>query len=268
MAQPAKVRFGPWITEGFNLLKEQWSVWALMTLIMGVPVLLIYGLSQAVSLQMGQGYNANVRDFRDVLQVFAQSFSQSILLSVVTALAINIVQAFFLGGMFKAAWKQVNRQPIAVSDLFSGIDLFMKIVVAAVLITMLQFIGTLLCYIPGLIVQGLFFFVIPLIVYRQMEPLDAMRESFQTVKQDWIMFSLFAFVVNLLAALGIIACLIGILVSYPLLFLFTAVAYRDCFEPAPEVNRVEALYTKYCRNCGSPLDVKANFCDKCGAGQV
>ncbi len=263
-----KVRFGEWISEGFNLLKAEWQTWALITLIYFIPIGLIYGISQALSFQFSQQMNMQARSFTDLIRVMTQSMAQSLVLSLVTAFVMNFIQAFLLGGIYKTAFKQLRGETIAVSDMFSGMDLFVKILVAAVLLTIIQFVGAMLCYIPMLIAQGLLFFTIPLIVKQNMEPIDALKASVQATKGDWLMFILFAFVANVLAVIGVIACLIGILFTFPLLFLFTSVAYRDCFEPETKVSRVELLSTKYCHACGSPLDVKANFCGICGANQV
>jgi hypothetical protein len=56
-----------------------------------------------------------------------------------------------------------------------------------------------------------------------------MQTSYELAKRNWLMFTLFAFVVQLLASLGAYACYIGILATLPLMFTIAAVAYRDCF---------------------------------------
>ena len=263
-----KVRFGEWISEGFQLLKAEWQSWVLISLIYFIPVGIIYGISQAVSFQFNQQMNVNARSLEDFIQIISQSLAQSIILSLITAFAMNFVQAFLLGGMYKAAFKQIRGESIGVGDLFSGTDLFVKILVASVLLTIIQFVTVLMCYIPMLVAQGLLFFTIPLIVRQNLEPVDALKTSYQATKQDWLMFILYAFVVNVLAFIGVIGCLIGILFTFPLLVILTAVAFRDCFEAETKISRAEALSTKFCHACGQPLDVKANFCGKCGASQV
>jgi uncharacterized membrane protein len=50
------------------------------------------------------------------------------------------------------------------------------------------------------------------------------------------MLTAFAFVVGLIAGAGAILCYVGMLASYPLLFLITSVAYRDVFGVAGASN--------------------------------
>src|SRR5213078_3727860 len=59
--------------------------------------------------------------------------------------------------------------------------------------------------------------------------IDAMSKSYNMVKRDLLMFTLFVFVVGLISQIGANFCWIGLLATYPLLFTMTAVAYRDCF---------------------------------------
>ena len=91
-----KVRFGEWISEGFQLLKAEWQSWVLISLIYFIPVGIIYGISQAVSFQFNQQMNVNARSLEDFIQIISQSLAQSIILSLITAFAMNFVQAFLL----------------------------------------------------------------------------------------------------------------------------------------------------------------------------
>lgn len=259
-----KVRLGEWITEGWNLLKMQWQTWTAMTFIFFIPVAVVIGLEQVISFRMQKpfGTSASVIDF-------IRTLGQSMTLSVLTSFIVAMVNALFLGGIYRAAFKQIRGESISVSDVFSGMDLYIKILVAALIVNALQLLGTFLCYFPGLIAQGLLMLTIPLIVQKNMEPLDAIKESFNTTKSEWLMFTVLIVVTSLLAVAGIIVCGIGIFFTYPLLFLITAVAYRDIYEPASRpMSRVDELYTKHCRVCNASIPVNAAFCDKCGAGQV
>jgi len=80
----------------------------------------------------------------------------------------------------------------------------------------------------GLIVAGLTFLTIPMIVEGGKGIIDAIKESIEITKRDWIMFTLFAIAVSFIASLGIMACGVGVLATAPLAFLAHALAYRDC----------------------------------------
>lgn len=264
MIQNTKVRFGEWITEAWNLLTAKWQTWVVISIIFIIPIGMIYGFMQ----YFGYKTQAPITE-GNLIQSLIENFMQSITLGLVTQFLITFVSAFFIGGIFNTAFKQLNGEEISPSDIFSGTEFYVNILVASLIISLLEFAGAFLCYIPSLIVRGLFFMTIPLIVRKNLSPLDAMKESFNATKGDWVMYTFFAFVVALLSALGVVACIVGVVFTLPLLFLTTAVAYRDCFEPELKpLSRVDELYSKYCRNCGASIPVNASFCDKCGAGQV
>lgn len=264
LTQNTNVRFGEWIREAWNLLTAQWQTWAVITFIYMIPIGVIYGYMEYFSYKIQQPLTGD-----NWIKMLTENFVQSITISLITQFLITFVEAFFIGGIFNAAFKQLNGEEISSSDIFSGTEFYVNILVASLVISMLEFAGAFLCFFPSLIVRGLFFLTIPLIVRKNFSPLEALKESYNATKGDWFMYTLFVIVVALLSVLGIFACIIGILFTLPLLFLTTAVAYRDCFEPELKpMSRVDELYSKYCRNCGASIPVNASACDKCGTSQV
>ena len=132
--------------------------------------------------------------------------------------------------------KQLRGEPFSLGDLFSGGDCFLRVLGVVILIAILASLGMMLCILPAFIVQGLCFFAIPLVVERRMGPVAAIPASIEATKKDWLMFTAFALVVQLIAGAGAILCYVGLLASYPLLFLITSVAYRDVFGVAGASN--------------------------------
>jgi hypothetical protein len=274
-----EVRFGEWIGEGWRMFTEQWKAWVLLMLIVlliilapvGLLVMVILGLASATAGTQNAGLS---------LLVFP--------LTMASVLFIMGALSYLTGGLYRAAFKQLRGGQVEVGDLFSGGDKALSVLGATLLIALLTMIGALLCIIPAYIVMGLFFFTIPLIVERGLGATDAMRTSYELTKQNILLFTLFAFVVGLIAQIGAYACYIGLLATFPLQFTITAVAYRDLFglegarsflPPAPHVPSPYApppsayappsAYTpspppRACRNCQSSLPPSATFCPRCG----
>jgi len=257
-----RVNLGSWIAEGWKLLTEKWQTWSLMVLIFSLPVFAVYAMSEVISLQM----QSNVQSWREVV---TRAMSRSFGIGLLTAFVVAAISALFFGGLYRAAFKQMRNEEMSVSDLFSGTGMYVRVLVTLLIIGALEFVGTLLCFFPAFIVRGMLFMALPLVVDRDMEPWEAITTSFEKAKPDWLMWTLVGFVVPLLSALGIVACLIGFVFSYGLYFTISAVAYRDMFEvTTPALSPVDALYSKECRQCKSMIPVRANFCEYCGAGQV
>src|SRR5262245_6303155 len=280
-----------WISEAWNLFTRQWSVWVLMILVMALVGMAIY------------------LPFLGIFMAMAPSFPQDgeipiglLMLYPALILAILSASAWMLGGIYNAAFKQIRGEQIAVGDLFSGGQYFGRILGALLLIAIAANIGGILCLIPGLIVYGLTFLTYPMIVEGGKGTIDAIKASIDVTKRDWIMFTIFAVALYLIAIAGSLACGIGALATLPLLFLGQALAYRDLvgmpgaqgqgqfmapppppdyrdYAPsqtpaqpqAPSLSAPSYVSTptpesaaKTCPHCGATLARAVNFCNQCG----
>ena len=217
----AKVRW-EWISEAWKMFTEQWQNWVVMTLVyiaaFAIPIILLYLFMGAIIASMP----APNSDVQPKFPAFL------LLLLPVFYAAILLLSAWLTSGLYRAGFKQLHGGRISVGDLFSGGPYVLRVLGAVLLIGILTFIGIVLCIIPGIIIGGMLFFTIPLIVEGNLGVIDALKTSFETTKKDWLMFTLFAIVLSFLASAGTYACGVGLLATFPLLFLTHAVAYRDC----------------------------------------
>ena len=215
-----KVRFGEWISEGWNMFAEQWRVWVLNTLVLSlvtvVPIAGIYFLMFVVlSASAGSG-GAGV-GFVMLGLIF------------VAVILVALLATYLVGGMYHTAFKQLRGEPISTSDLFSAGDRVPSVLGASILVGILVVIGTLLCVIPGFIVAGALYFTLPLVIERRLGVIEAIQTSRDATRGDLFMFVLFALVASLIAQAGSYLCYVGLLVTWPLHYTIAVVAYRDCF---------------------------------------
>jgi hypothetical protein len=290
------VRWGEWISEGWQMFAVRWQVWVAQGLIFFaiwvVPILSLYFIflvSAIVETRAGQDQSPPLISIGIILLAFP---------------ILYLLSVFLLSGMWRTATKQLRGGEISVRDLFSAGDVFLRLLGATILLTFLSFFGTLFFIIPGFIVLGLFQFTIPLIIDRGMSVGSAMNASFNATKEHWFIYTLFAIVVSLLASVGGILCYVGVLATYPLHFTISAIAYRDTFgidgavrftpiagstatsyagqswpvspqpattPPAPP----RPLFTQtaespeqakvHCHQCGTAIIRAAKFCNICGS---
>jgi len=264
------VRWGEWIGEGWQMFAEQWQAWVVHILVFGlimlIPMVPFYMLVFAAGILRPQEDNPTLP--LAIVGIYPIVF-----------LLILLISAYLMSGAYRSAFKQLRGERIQLRDLFSGGDCWGRVLGALLLITILTGIGMMLCIIPGFIVAGLFFFTIPLIVERNLGVTDAMRASYEVTRQNLLMFTLFAFVLSLLASLGALACYVGLLVTYPLYFTVMAVAYRDCFgvpgarsfaqgapPPPPSYGSPYSPPPSAiaCPNCQAEVPNGALFCIRCG----
>lgn len=276
-----------WIGEGWQMFVEKWQVWVVQMLIVGVifaiPVVPFYLMM--LSLQMQVATNPNQPpEFSPLLLPLGLGIG---LLSILGG-------AFFFSGFYKTAFKQLRGEQITVGDLFSGGDVFLRVIGAFFAIGFFTMLGAMLCFFPALVVPGLLYFTLPLIIERNMGVGEALRTSYEATKANWFMFALFAIVASLIAGLGQFACGVGLVVTYPLQFTIAAVAFRDVFgvpgarsfsggnqpqypsnyapqsfpPPPPQFNepvQPQEPTTLICTNCGTMITRQARFCSKCGS---
>ena len=224
-------RFGDWISEGWKMFTQQWKSWVLLSLgyfvVMLVPTIVlafvVFSMTFAnAALQSGPyGRSASAASPFPFLIVFVGS-----MLSLVVLVPVS---AYFKGGMYKSAFKQLRGGRLEFRDLFSAGDRLLPLIGETILVSLVVSTGMMFCIIPGLVAAGLLMFAAPLTVERRMGVIEAMRESYEMTKQNILIFTLFAFIVQLIVSAGTYLCYIGLLATYPLMFTISACAYRDCF---------------------------------------
>ena len=77
------------------------------------------------------------------------------------------------------------------------------------------------------VLQACMFLVPYLIHYGNMSAIDAMKTSYAIVKNNFWWFVLFAIVVSLVSSLGMVACYIGAIASYPLGYMMVYFMLKD-----------------------------------------
>jgi hypothetical protein len=224
--QGPKVRFDA-IGEAWRLFSAQMGVW-----IPSLLVVLVISLALSIGLSLLVGMAFGLGTFWAPKQ--AVGFS---LMAIIGQMAASLISGVFTyaltGGLFKMAIRQSRGETIQVGDIFGALDRALPLIGAYLLTTILIYVGMLFCVLPGLILAGLFMFVVPLIVDQNMGVIRAIETSFNTLKSDWLMAALFYLVIAIVAGLGAIACGIGLLFTVPLFFLGIALVYRDFFYGTP-----------------------------------
>ncbi len=253
------VKFGDWISGGWNLFKQEWKTWSLMGAIFFLPVLIII-IAAAIGILL-----LSARGKPDAAFVTGMI---AVLFLMMAGILVYV--SYVTGGLYLTAFKQIRGEKIGVSDIWSGGAFTLKILGASIIITFLTLIGAIMCYFPAFVVGGWLYFTLPLIVKKGLGVFDAMGRSFDLTKKGWFMFTLFAFVVGMISQIGVYACYVGIVFTLPLLYTISAVAYTDCFEGGyhPEGQEVQGgTPSRHCSSCGKPIPADANFCGHCGSGQ-
>jgi uncharacterized membrane protein len=210
------------IGESWKLFQQQMSTWivAEIVFIVGIAVAVFAAILLA---------GATAAIFAKISEAIPIAFLTIPLMMFVPITVVFVGVQVGLAGMYRLAIKQLQGETIAVGDMFSVTDVIGPLLVGSLLSGLAVSIGSIFCYIPGLIIAAMLMFTVPLIVDKRMPGIDAMKLSFETLKPDLVMATLFYIVVAIIGEIGSVACGVGILFTLPLFFLSVSIAYRDYF---------------------------------------
>lgn len=160
---------------------------------------------------------------------------------VLTGLAVSIISGvvpLILLGPMLAGYQMMfarrlgGRKP-EFGEIFLGFNYFVPTMVAGILISIFVGLGSIACLIPGLVLHAMYQFTYLFIIDKRMDFWPAMQASHDVVKRDYVGFTLFVLALIGINILGILCCLVGVLVTIPVTYAATVVAYRDVvgFEP-------------------------------------
>jgi len=141
--------------------------------------------------------------------------------AIVGFLGFVIIQA----AVVRAALALTRGETIELQTLFR-FDNLPQLLIGALIVALLSSIGTMLCYIPGLIVTFFVQFYVHFLIDQNMTGVDAIKASFSFVNQN--LGTLVGFFLASLVAyfLGVLLCGIGLLVALPVVFIAQAYTYQ------------------------------------------
>jgi hypothetical protein len=193
---------GAWILAGLVVLLGNWAFFA--------AVKSVFGLD----LPPGDGF---------VMRVPPAS-------ELVSAVFAAVLNGVLLGGLFRLACSQVKGHRISVWEMTQITDVFPQLAAGAAIYGAATCLAATFCFvIPAFVLAGVWMFAIPLIVDGKLRAVDALSQSWRVLKGEWLIATVFHFVVSLLAGIGVCCFGVGLFLTMPLYCLSIAVLYRDAF---------------------------------------
>lgn len=129
-------------------------------------------------------------------------------------------------GIARAILGLIGGKPPTVGMMFGGFDRFGQAFLATLVMGVLICLGTILCIVPGVILAIMWLFVYFVMAETDLDFWPAMEASAKlTAGYRWELFCLLlaCLVVGLL---GVLACVVGVFIAYPVIYTAVALAYR------------------------------------------
>lgn len=186
--------------------------------LIGVAAIVLLG-GIVVSLVMGQIFGGSLVSF-DLDDGF--EFNPLVLVGNIVT---NLVTLLLSAGAIRIALDVVEGRGVNIGEMFSRFD-FVQVIVAGIILSIATSIGLLLCFLPGIAIAFLTSFTNYFIIGKGQDAITAIKSSVNLVVSHVgavILFALLAFVCMLGGAL---ACLVGMLVAFPVVLVAGAYTFR------------------------------------------
>ena len=136
----------------------------------------------------------------------------------------------FIFGIVNFTIREVRTGDATLADAWLPLKRYGRFALAGLGLTLIQGIAAIVgCGIGGLVVGGLLLYVMPIMVNEDLGFGDAIAESYARIKDQWLMAGVAYLLASIVAVLGEIACIIGIVLSYPLMFIIPTMLYLRHF---------------------------------------
>jgi uncharacterized membrane protein len=151
----------------------------------------------------------------------------SLIVLALNAVVPLILQGPLLAGMHIYCMKRLMNRRAEFADVFKGFNFFVPTLVASLVIALFVFGGSLLCVIPGLVLAAMYKFAYLFIYDKRVDFWPAMQSSHNIVKHDYFGYTIFLLALAAVNLLGVLCCVVGVLVSFPVSMAAITVAYQE-----------------------------------------
>ncbi|MGU3497546.1 hypothetical protein [Mycobacterium sp. C31M] len=192
-------------------------------LIVGVLAGIIYGLAFALAPSGVTTYDSYDTGFSYEYSAGfgAASFIVIALGGIVFLVLMAAISSAYISGILDIA----NGVPVTAGSFFKP-RLIGPVIVATLLVGIATAIGSVLCYIPGLIVSIFAFFTTVALLDRNLSAIDAIKTSIDIAKKNFVQVLLVWLLFSVILAVGSFVCYVGLLVAAPVAILFEVYAFR------------------------------------------
>ena len=154
---------------------------------------------------------------------------------IITVLA-SALSYPFLAGLNMVGIRRAADQPVSFNEIFSHFGRLVPLLITAVVMMVLVYVGMLLLIIPGIYLSVAYMLAIPLVVERGLSPWQALETSRKAISQHWFkVFGLFL-LLGIIMGLSMIPVGIGLIWTIPLFIISMGVLYRTIFGVLPPAN--------------------------------
>lgn len=164
--------------------------------------------------------NTGTYEFED-----GSGFFTVLVVGALTTALIFVAAQVVGAGLIRASLDVTEGRPFLTSTVFK-LDKIGPVLVTSLIVAGLTFVGTILCYLPGLVVAFFTSYSLYFVMDKGLAPVEAIKASVNLVKDNIGTAIIWYIVGGLIAGAGAIVCGVGLLVTIPLFLLGSAYTYK------------------------------------------
>ncbi|MDX1672779.1 MAG: hypothetical protein R3211_10590 [Balneolaceae bacterium] len=161
--------------------------------------------------------------------------------SQLLSVALSLFQMLLSIGFIKIMLKLVDDRDTGVTDLFNNLSLLLSYLVASFLYSLIVIAGLFLLIVPGIIAAVRLQFFPYYIIERDANAFQALQNSYVSTRNLTFELFLFGLTVLILNVAGVMVFGIGLVLSYPVTTMATAVIYRGLKDEAEQIPTIDYL---------------------------
>ncbi len=152
-------------------------------------------------------------------------FLVSIFASAISSFLFFFIYQVIGAGIIRGSLGITEGRPFQFDELFKT-DKIGPVVITSLISGAIVFVGTLLCFLPGIVASFLLSYALYFVIDKDMAPVDALKASVDLVVKNLGTALVWAIVSFVIIAIGAILCGVGLIVAIPISIIGTAYTYK------------------------------------------
>lgn len=216
---------GAALSYGWNKFQANVGQIIIAALALLVAMAVLGGIGFGILAALSSDYECRFEDDGDYVCDGGTGFILGLILYGLIIALIMIAAQVIGAGLIRASLDITEGKPFLTSTVFR-FDKMGSVIVTSLIIAAATFVGTILCYLPGLIVGFFTSYSLYFVMDKGLAPVDAIKASVNLVKDNIGTALIWYIVGGLVAGAGAIACGVGLLVTIPIFLIGTAFTYK------------------------------------------
>jgi len=218
------------IGTAWKMIMANVGTWVVATLIVLAPAIALSVVNNLINAVLFPGSRSSSPE--QALQVFSSPLYW--LVNLPLGILSNVITLCLLMGLQVLALDQFDGKPMDVGRVLAPFKQLLPLFGTNLLTGIATFVGTMLCLVPGFYLMGLLALAGNACYFLNLGTLDSFNYSRELLKPfAWRMFALMVAAI-FCSLMGLVACGIGILVTYPILPIVLALQWRT-FHPVQQI---------------------------------